>query len=341
MIDDARVLGGGQLFALRLSAAVRARGAYAPVIAAAAGSRFAELARAEGHPVADLPLPAPARPVAALRTLARLRAVVAAYPGAVVLANSLRAALYVELARVARHHPAVTVMHEQDSARRPAALRLLRRNRALLVVGSTAATAYAGALDGVSILKINNFLDEAVLALTPSRAVVPARPPRLAVVGRLIPSKGVVELVTELAAIRQAWSGLVIAGDSQDAAYADSVREAVRSRGLGDAVELRGHVDDVGRLLEEVDVLVVPSVGNEGQPTVVLEALAHGRPVVVRNNCWSPDYAGLPVTPYASPGDLEQALSTRPLDVDLRHVLTLRFGAGQVLEALEAALAAR
>jgi glycosyltransferase involved in cell wall biosynthesis len=76
------------------------------------------------------------------------------------------------------------------------------------------------------------------------------------------------------------WAALRVAGARQDEHYAAEVERRIASSGLGDRVELLGHRDDVVAFLAEIDALVVPSVGNEGQPTVILEALATGVPVI-------------------------------------------------------------
>ena len=44
--------------------------------------------------------------------------------------------------------------------------------------------------------------------------------------------------------------------------------------------------------LGSIDALVVPSVGKEAQPTAIIEALAYGVPVVVRDPLYSPDFDG-------------------------------------------------
>ena len=56
--------------------------------------------------------------------------------------------------------------------------------------------------------------------------------------------------------------------------------------------------------LGSIDTLIVPSTGKEAQPTAIIEALAYGVPVVVRAPLYSPDFDGLPVTPYGSAGEL-------------------------------------
>jgi glycosyltransferase involved in cell wall biosynthesis len=125
----------------------------------------------------------------------------------------------------------------------------------------------------------------------------------------------------------------VVAGRADGADYA----RAVETRAAAGSVSVLGHVDDVRGVLAEVDVVVVPSTGHEGQPGVILEALACDRPVIVREPIWSDDYAGLPVEPFRTPTDLERILGTitsAPLD---RNELAHRFGPAQAVDALEQA----
>jgi glycosyltransferase involved in cell wall biosynthesis len=210
-------------------------------------------------------------------------------------------------------------MHERDSARRLTVGLLHKRGRVVAVGASTA--------EGYGAASLRNFLlDEdfdrlAGVASAPGTGI-------LGVLARLIPEKGVAELAVELRSVPR-WTRLSVAGAPQDPAYARWVHDLIDDRS-----ELIGHVDDVAGFLEDVDVLVVPSVGNEAQPTVILEALAAGRPVVVREGVKSHDYDGLPVFAY---GDLSAALACayaapEPDRVHLRS----HFGAQQALQAIEA-----
>ncbi len=105
---------------------------------------------------------------------------------------------------------------------------------------------------------------------------------RLLYVGVLSPRKGVeflVEAVDELRGKGVAVH-LDVVGDgvSQGALEADVAR-----RGLGDLVAFHGRIAHGERLLSffrDADVFVLPSVGAEGLPRVIQEALAHSCPVV-------------------------------------------------------------
>jgi glycosyltransferase involved in cell wall biosynthesis len=325
--DGGLVLGGGQLFALRLARSAGRR----VMLACPAGSPLARAAGAQGVPWADVPFPAP-HPVqaGALRAAARrLSAVVPA--GAIVVSGAIRASLVAGLARLG-DVPTVHLLHERDSAARGAVRVALRRSR-VLAVGAVTADTYRAALPKARVVAVNNFLadDE----LTPLTAVRRERTGGvLGVLARLIPEKGIAELVDELAAIPEAWTELRVAGARQDEAYARTVEERAARAGLAGRVTLLGPVDDVPAFLGAIDTLVVPSTGREGQPTVILEGLATGAPVVVRRPIMSPDFAGLPVFAYDDAGGLATVLARRDsADVgDLRA----RFGVGQVLAGIEA-----
>ena len=125
-----------------------------------------------------------------------------------------------------------------------------------------------------------------------------------------------------------------MAGDLQDPVYVEEVEDAIASAGLANRVRLLGHTDDVPGFLAAVDVLVVPSSGTEGQPTAILEALACGRPVVVRRPVWSRDFEGLPVVAYDRREELAAALQRLPAAAAQHDELRRRFGPEQVLAAL-------
>jgi glycosyltransferase involved in cell wall biosynthesis len=330
LLDDGGVvLGGGQLFALRL-----ARSAGRPVtLVCPADSPLGRAAARDGLAVVDVPFPAPhpAQGLALLRAARRLRSVVP--EDAVVLSGAVRASLVAGLARL--RAPVVHLLLERDSAARPSVRLALRRSR-VLAVGAVATDAYRRALPRARVIPFNNFL-----AADEVEALAAARRPRdgrvLAVLARMIPEKGVAELVGELAAVPGAWSELRVAGARQDEAYAHAVQEDIIARGLGDRMSLLGRIDDVTAFLRDADVLVVPSTGYEAQPTTIIEGLVAGLPVVCRRPMHSADFAGLPVHPYDGVDDLAAALGgngTAPVDEIER-----RFGVGQVLAALDEALA--
>jgi glycosyltransferase involved in cell wall biosynthesis len=129
----------------------------------------------------------------------------------------------------------------------------------------------------------------------------------------------------------------VVAGGRQDAAYAESVERRIGELGLEGRVRLIGETEDVPGFLSSVDVLVVPSTGKEAQPTAIIEALAYGVPVVVREALLSPDFEGLPVTSYGTPEDLGAALrAPRPAAAHMAELIS-RFGPDQAIAGIDAA----
>ena len=337
-----QIFGGGQAFALRLcrwlSTAEPARELR---LLCDGRTELARRARAAGLTVVDASFPEPVArgAVPAVRAALRLRALLAqSPPDALVVANSARVQAYAiplwPTLRAGRR--LVSVMHERDSARRPVVRLSLPRIGAVAAVGDSAAATYREALKGAPVDKITNFLlpEEFERMAQHRRAGPVGRPPMVGVLSRMCAGKGIPELIDELAERPLSWQRLLVAAAFQDADYVELVRERVRVHGLGDRIELLGEVTAAEEFLAAVDVLVVPSVAREAQPTVILEALACGRPVLVRSHIWTADYEGLPVTGYANGEELARRLSApwpAPASAD---ELSTRFHPASVVQTL-------
>jgi glycosyltransferase involved in cell wall biosynthesis len=102
--------------------------------------------------------------------------------------------------------------------------------------------------------------------------------PVIASVGRLSAEKGHADLLKAVALVRKAGHkvSLVLIGDGPE--RANLVRQ-IESHGLQEAVHLPGYVQAPQRLLEEVDLMVLPSY-TEGLPNAALEALLMEVPVL-------------------------------------------------------------
>ena len=103
-------------------------------------------------------------------------------------------------------------------------------------------------------------------------------PPRLLCVGRLIPIKGHLVL---LRAFAQALDEvpeleLWVAGRGP---LDPALRSIVDELGLGSRVQLLGQVSPIQQAIEDVGIVVMPSLG-EGFGMVALEAMERGRPVI-------------------------------------------------------------
>jgi glycosyltransferase involved in cell wall biosynthesis len=101
---------------------------------------------------------------------------------------------------------------------------------------------------------------------------------------------------------------LLIAGDGPQR---QAIQDDISARGLDHAVRLLGFRRDVAALLSAADLFVSASV-SEGSPVAVLEAMAHGLPVVATSVGDVPAVvspAGGLVVPAGSPVSLATAIS--------------------------------
>jgi glycosyltransferase involved in cell wall biosynthesis len=104
--------------------------------------------------------------------------------------------------------------------------------------------------------------------------------PTLLFVGRLMPEKGVLDLVNAVARLNDTTPcRLLVAGDGPSAT---AVAQTARALGIADRVELLGYVSgpSLARCYLTADVFVLPTYYAEGFPTVLLEAMSRGLPVV-------------------------------------------------------------
>ena len=107
-----------------------------------------------------------------------------------------------------------------------------------------------------------------------------ATPRRILCVANLHGRKRVGDLVEALALVRARVPGatLRLVGGGDVPAHA-ALLERARAAGVADAVSFAGHVSDVVPEMAQACVVALPS-SCEGVPTVLLEAMAAGRPVV-------------------------------------------------------------
>jgi len=110
-----------------------------------------------------------------------------------------------------------------------------------------------------------------------------ARPPLIGCIGRISPEKGQRAFLDAAARIHAALpeSRFVIAGsalfsDSAAQAYEREVRDAATAL----PVEFTGWTDDIDSVLARLHLLLVPSMWDEPNPRVILEAFAAGVPVI-------------------------------------------------------------
>jgi phosphatidylinositol alpha-1,6-mannosyltransferase len=129
------------------------------------------------------------------------------------------------------------------------------------------------------------------VTLDPDLRAAPDRErPLVGTLSRLVPYKGIDRMIRAVALLRPEFPGvrLLVAGGPvvEYPEYADELAALVADLGVGDAVELRGFVTDVGQLLGGMSVFVnatyrdADGFGLEGMPGSILEASFAGVPVV-------------------------------------------------------------
>jgi glycosyltransferase involved in cell wall biosynthesis len=178
------------------------------------------------------------------------------------------------------------------------------------------------------ILTIRRDIDgvpESKLRLTVNGTVIPpSRPKRVAnsvpvigTLGRFIPAKDYPTLIYAIDKLRRDGYevNLQLIGDGPEK---QNIINAIEECGLENFVQLPGMVSDVDRWLDGFDVYVSSSV-SEGQPVAVLEAMAHGLPIVATDVGLSSDTVrdqeGGIIVPPKDPEAIAEAIS-RLLDDD-------------------------
>ena len=336
-------MGGAEQFAVRLARHAALAGGYAVRVVCPSQSELAKRCHAAGIETTggEFPGLAPRLLAQQLPAVARTRRLLSEVgEQAIVVANTSRTQAYVvAAATTVRRPPAIVhIAHEQDTAGRLTARLALARLGALVAVGANAAAAYRLAIPSVEVDQVNNFLTSGEITRLRNGPAPRHAGTVIGVIARMIPEKGILEFLHELAAANTSWANLLVAATPEDTDYEANVREQLDALGFDRRIQLLGHVKDVSGLLHAVDVLVVPSIGSEGQPTVILESLAAGVAVVVRRPLYSSDFEGLPVFSYSDAGDLATALNAAVNSPPASTaVLQQRFGPEQVLEGLERA----
>ena len=179
----------------------------------------------------------------------------------------------------------------------------MKQVRAVLVVSQAIADRIS--LPAAKVRIVPNGIDADVFRPRPelrseirSEFAVGATTHLAAIVGELSPEKGQLEAVSALSEIVSdghdavlVLVGSVRPGNEQ---YEARIRESVTRHRLDDRVIFTGHWDGVGRLLNGVDLLIVPSRGPSGEacPMVVLEVWATGVPVLASNTGGLPEMLG-------------------------------------------------
>ena len=158
---------------------------------------------------------------------------------------------------------------------------------------------------------------------------------RIAFVGTLAPHKGPHLLVAALAHLRDVSLRLDLHGDVADTDYCRRLQAVT----VDDArIRLCGRfaATDIGQVLANADVLVVPSLWDENAPLVLLQALAHRCPVLVSGvpGLLEPMREGLDGWAFRRNDSRDLAAALRRLAADPASVARVR-GTPAVIRSLD------
>jgi glycosyltransferase involved in cell wall biosynthesis len=289
-LDQYSDLGGAQRMLLDLLSAVQARGWHAALGLPGNGD-FVDRARKRGAGVFAIPCGAYSsghKSAADLwrfqaetpRLAVRIREEVERFAPDLVYLNGPRLLPAAALARVGRpvlFHAHSTV--SQAAARLLAGLPLRLLKADVVAVCRQVAESWQPFVPARRMAVVYNGV------AGPERGIVRdcAGPPRLGCIGRISPEKGQREFLAAACRIGSALpeARFVIAGAAlfSDAA-AFSYEQAIRKAAARMPVEFTGWVDDVYAVMSQLDLLLVPSRGQEAAARVILEAFAAGLPVL-------------------------------------------------------------
>lgn len=133
------------------------------------------------------------------------------------------------------------------------------------------------------VVRIHNGVLLPPIDQLPSPAALSARADVVLAVGRLVPEKGMVNLVDAMAMLKRK-AQLIILGEGPERAH---IERAIGRNALGGRVELRGYVNEPWPVFGEAKLLALTS-RTEAFGNVLVEALGHGLPVVA-TRCGGPE----------------------------------------------------
>lgn len=111
----------------------------------------------------------------------------------------------------------------------------------------------------------------------------------VAYAGRLHPEKGVEVLLDAAALLKSEDFVLLVAGQGEPV-YEQRLRDRAKALGLDGKVVFTGFLDDVPQFMRQVDIGVVPTVGQEAFGLTVLEFMQAGRAVITTDNGAQPEF---------------------------------------------------
>jgi glycosyltransferase involved in cell wall biosynthesis len=233
--------------------------------------------------------------------------------------------------------PVVATLHQSSPALRRferereliEAIALRRRATRVVAVGRTIADVYRRRLGGVPVDVVSNPVATAEPVAAKTRDAVRVEllgeraGPLVVAIGRLVPVKGLDDLITAFRDVAKRHPGAVLAIAGKGPMRA-TLEAHVRAMGLDGSVRLLGIRTDVPALLAAADLFVMSS-RSEGLPLALLEAMYAGKAVVATSVGGVPEVVrsgenGLLVSP-GSDTELADAIATLARSAELRNRL--------------------
>lgn len=281
---------GGQMVALQLARAARARGDRVVFISPARGP-FTRMVEDEGMPVYVVDVSRTFRLGGAvqLARLLRRERVDVLHTHTAVAANVLS-----RVAGRAGGAAVVSHLHIENYFRPNRAARTVHRSldnltarlssRVIAVSDATRRSLLVQGYPPAIVDVVHNGIDVGAEAARQGSNLreqlgVPEDALLVGEVARLCDVKGQRELVEAAALVPGVH--VALAGDDieQGGAYRRMLESLAQERGVADRVHFLGYRADAGAVIDQLDVVALPS-WIEGLPVVVLEAMAHAKPVV-------------------------------------------------------------
>ena len=162
---------------------------------------------------------------------------------------------------------------------------VLKRVAQVIVLGESLKGIFDGLVNREKIAVVPNGIEWSEDALSPaSSPISPKRGYRVLHLGTLNHLKGTLVLTAAIPMVVKVRQNVefVVAGPWSHAADREEAETLISRLGVGRYVTFTGPVEGEGKraLFESADLFVFPGVQQEGQPLVVLEAMAAGLPVL-------------------------------------------------------------
>jgi glycosyltransferase involved in cell wall biosynthesis len=290
-----------------LSAALPEFG-YEVVFAAVKPDQFGPRRRHQNTPLFETPMRGRAdiRPAWDIAEIARRQHC------SIIHTHTVRAALVGRIAACLTGLPMVHHLHSPTSADSTRRLQnfcntIIERAGTIRIAGAVAVSqslALYGVKHGIPKSRMNVVHNGVPVAGPLPRRENPRGTWTLGCTALFRPRKGLETLLEGLAALGRAGRDVRLraVGRFETPEYEREIMALADRLGLADRVEWRGFQSDVAAELAAMDLFVLPSLFGEGMPMVVLEAMAHGVPVIATRVEGVPeavraDVDGLIVTP--------------------------------------------